>query len=189
MEQYFRHRAENRGIKSKHLSSAGIMETGDHFKNGASPKSLMSRRNFKINNMTGKVLLYLVLNCALYFSVSAQDCSELRNNSEIRQELQDLASRAARDLMECCTSLTSGKNLSATIIWEQDRDGLCQTRISRLSGKIIITMKVSWTGSLTGNSYWIKGILNYDIDTGRRSWEKISDSGGFSPGCSNGCIN
>jgi hypothetical protein len=25
---------------------AGVMETGDHFKNGASPKSLTSRRNF-----------------------------------------------------------------------------------------------------------------------------------------------
>jgi hypothetical protein len=26
--------------------SRGAMETGDHFKNGASPKSLMSRGNF-----------------------------------------------------------------------------------------------------------------------------------------------
>jgi hypothetical protein len=28
------------------LSSRGAMETGDHFKNGAVPKSLMSRMNY-----------------------------------------------------------------------------------------------------------------------------------------------
>ncbi|MDR2409639.1 MAG: hypothetical protein LBE13_16225 [Bacteroidales bacterium] len=132
--------------------------------------------------------LSLVLNFMVCLSVLAQDCSELRNDSEIRQELQSLANQAANDLMKCC-SKWGGNNLSATIIWDKDNDGLCQTRISRLTGNITITMRVSWIGSVSGSSYWIKGRLIYDTESKRRIWQKISDSGGFSPGCSNGCIN
>jgi hypothetical protein len=131
---------------------------------------------------------FLSLICAISFSMFAQNCTELQNDPEIRQELQGMANQAASNLMNCCSSF-GGNNLSATIIWDKDNDGLCQTRVSTLTGKITITMRVSWVGSMTGASYWIKGRLIYDLETRRRSWEKISDSGGFSPGCSKGCID
>ncbi|MDR1338731.1 MAG: hypothetical protein LBK58_01530 [Prevotellaceae bacterium] len=35
-----------RSKQNANLSSRGAMESGDHFKNGASPKSLTSRGNF-----------------------------------------------------------------------------------------------------------------------------------------------
>jgi hypothetical protein len=151
------------------------------------------RVGFKLNNKMNvktkrHVLLYFAMLFVTIFSVSAQDCTELQNDLEMRQELQDLANQAANDLMKCC-SKWGGNNLSATIIWDKDSEGLCQTRISRLTGKITITMRISWVGSVSGMSYWIKGRLLYDLETRRRSWQKISDSGGFSPGCSNGCIN
>ncbi|MBL0119546.1 MAG: hypothetical protein IPP89_11315 [Saprospiraceae bacterium] len=49
-------------------------------------------------------------------------------------------------------------------------------------------MQVSWTGSMSGTHYWINGKLIYDTTNNSRKWVKISDSGGFSSGCSNGCI-
>ena len=132
----------------------------------------------------------MALFCLVSFAeitISAQDCTELKNDYEIRQELQGLANSAANSLMKCC-STWGGENLRATIIWDKDADGLCQTRISRLTNEIIITMTVSWTGSISGDSYWIKGKLIFNTENKRRKWEKINDSGGFQPGCSNGCI-
>jgi len=49
-------------------------------------------------------------------------------------------------------------------------------------------MQVEWTGGLSGTRYWIKGKLLVNLDTGAKEWQKIADSGGFSPGCSQGCI-
>lgn len=134
-----------------------------------------------------KNVLFLVLIFLGSISLKAQDCSELKNDSEIRSELQDLANTAASDLMGCC-SKWGGNNLKAEIFWDKDENGDCQTRISKITGKITITMKVSWTGSVSGTYYWIKGKLVYDTENRTRTWIKISDSGGFSPGCSNGCI-
>jgi hypothetical protein len=56
MKQYFEHRTENRGIKSKHLCSANTMTTDDSLSygewqgrgNGANPGSLTSSGN--VNN-------------------------------------------------------------------------------------------------------------------------------------------
>lgn len=120
-------------------------------------------------------------------ALRAQDCSELRNDPDLRSELQDLANTAAADLMGCCSKY-GGKNLRADIYWDKDETGICQTRISKLTGKVTITMKVSWIGSGTGASYWIKGRLAFDPENKTRTWTKLDDSGGFIPGCSKGCI-
>ncbi len=120
--------------------------------------------------------------------VKAQDCSELKNDPDAKSEIQDLANQAASNLMSCC-SKWGGNNLQATVYWDADGNGTCQTRISKLTGNITITMMASWTGSISGASYWIKGRLIFNTTAKTRTWEKIADSGGFSPGCSNGCIN
>jgi hypothetical protein len=126
--------------------------------------------------------------CLAVFPASAQNCPDLKNDPDMRQEIQSLANSAGNDLMKCC-SKWGGNNLKATIIWDKDEDGLCQTRISKLTNILTITMTVSWTGAISGASYWIKGRLLFNTETGSRKWEKISDSGGFQAGCSNGCIN
>jgi hypothetical protein len=133
------------------------------------------------------VLLFIAM--SFYAISSAQnECSELRNDLEIRQELQDLANQAADDLMKCC-SKWGGNSLKAEIYWDKGEDGVCQTRISKLTGKITIMMRASWTGSVSGASYWIKGRLVVDMNNQTRTWQKLSDSGGFSPGCGKDCIH
>ena len=127
-------------------------------------------------------LLFLLLGRLLSWS---QDCTELRNDPEMRQELQDLANSAANSLMKCCSSF-GGTNIRAQIHWDKDEDGVCQTRVSKLTNRITITMTAAWNGSLTGTPYWIKGRLI--IDGSSKSWEKIQDSGGFKSGCANSCI-
>jgi len=127
---------------------------------------------------------------AFFFSFSgyafSQDCSELKNDPEMRQELQDLANSSANKLKDCCSS-KGGNNIKAVIHWEKDENGVCQTRISKLSNRITITMTAFWTGSITGIQYWIKGRLI--IDGTSKSWEKIEDSGGFfKAGCGSSCI-
>jgi len=164
------------------------MEIRDHQKNGASLKSRMSKKNFQTTIVMKSFMSILVLCCFTAFPVSAQDCSELKNDPEMRQELQSLANTAGSDLMKCC-SKWGGNNLKATIIWDKDEDGLCQTRISKLTKVITITMTVSWTGSISGASYWIKGRLLFNMENSSRKWEKISDSGGFQSGCGNDCIH
>ncbi len=121
-------------------------------------------------------------------SVIAQDCTELKNDPEMRQELQDIANSAANRLMRCCSSY-GGNNIKAEIVWDKDESGVCQTRISKLSNRITITMKVSWNGSMSGAQYWILGRLIVEGNSGSKSWEKIQDSGGFKSGCSQNCIN
>jgi hypothetical protein len=117
--------------------------------------------------------------------LEAQDCTELKNDPEIRPEIQDLANSAANKLKDCCSS-RGGTNIKAEIHWDKDEFNVCQTRISKISNRITITMTASWNGSLTGFQYWIKGRLI--IEGNSKSWEKISDSGGFSNGCGKSCI-
>ncbi|HMP92966.1 MAG TPA: hypothetical protein PKD90_08860 [Phnomibacter sp.] len=116
-----------------------------------------------------------------------EDCTELKNDPEIRQEIQDLANSASIKLMGCCSSY-GGRDVKAEVHWDKDENGVCQTRVSKLSNKLIITMTASWRGSLTGTFYWIKGRLIMGLDDKQISWEKISDSGGFPAGCGQRCI-
>jgi hypothetical protein len=133
-----------------------------------------------------KVLLLAFLSCST-LTLSAQNGPELKN-SDIRQDIQDLANQAANDLRSCC-SKWGGNNLIAVIHWEEkDINGDYRTRLSNLSNNLTIYITASWVGSISGTKYWIKGSLSYNLETGRRSWAKVSDSGGFSPGCSNECI-
>ncbi|MCA0382603.1 MAG: hypothetical protein LCH58_10610 [Bacteroidetes bacterium] len=115
------------------------------------------------------------------------DCAELKNDTDLRQEIQDIANSASVKLMGCCSSY-GGRENKAEIHWGKDENGICQTRISKLTNKLIITMTASWRGSLSGNYYWIKGRLVMDFETKQLNWEKISDSGGFPAGCGQRCI-
>ncbi len=132
--------------------------------------------------MKSLLLLFMVTVCSNF--LLAQYCTP---TPEIKSEIQDLADWAAGKLMNCCSTF-GGKTLSATVYFDADSDGRCQTRISRLTNSLIITMKIQWYGSWTGTRYWIKGKLTVDLDSGKKKWHKISDSEGFSPGCSQGCI-
>lgn len=105
-----------------------------------------------------------------------------------KSAIQDLADEAAEKLMECC-STWGGNSLDANVYYSKDENGQCETRVSPFTEEIIITMKASWEGSISGTDYWIKGELTYDIETEKREWDKISDSEGFSPACSKGCID
>jgi hypothetical protein len=134
---------------------------------------------YKIISFT--ILLFLAV------SLKAQDCDELKNDPEMKQEIQDLANSAANRLKNCCSSF-GGNNISAEVHWDKDENGVCQTRISKLTKKLTITMTASWTGSLTGALYWIKGRLILDMESKSQSWEKIKDSGGFKAGCGSSCL-
>lgn len=135
-----------------------------------------------------KKTLLLIILAFLKLTLSAQDCTELKNDSEIRQELQDMANSAGIKLMSCCATW-GGRGVRSEIHWGKDESGVCMTRVSKLSNKITITMTVSWQGSVTGASYWIKGRLI--IDDNGKIWEKISDSKNFgtNSGCGSSCIN
>jgi hypothetical protein len=50
---------------SANLSSEGAMESGNHFKNGASPKSHTSRENILINKNTMKKILTIIMLCGV----------------------------------------------------------------------------------------------------------------------------
>ena len=99
------------------------------------------------------------------------------------EELMDLcetqAKTAGSQLMNCCSSF-GGRGFSV----DMDEDKI---NVNDLSGMITIPMKVNWYGSLSGRHYWIRGELII-TSSGQRRWNKVSDSGGFSPGCSRGCI-
>lgn len=105
----------------------------------------------------------------------------------MKQEILDMANSAANQLKNCCSSF-GGNNIRAEVHWEKDENGVCQTRISKLSNKLTITMTAYWTGSLSGTQYWIKGRLILDLETKAKSWEKIKDSGGFKAGCGGSCL-
>ncbi len=105
----------------------------------------------------------------------------------MKQEILDLANSAANQLKNCCSSF-GGNNIRAEVHWDKDENGTCQTRISRLTNKLTITMTAYWSGSLTGAQYWIKGRLVLDLESKSKSWEKIKDSGGFKAGCGSACL-
>lgn len=98
---------------------------------------------------------------------------------ELKADMENMGLKVANQLMHCCSNW-GGKNVYATI----DYDNCIETA----SGSFTIPMTVGWSGSMTGNAYWIKGKLVINSN-GSREWLKINDSGGFSSGCSNGCIN
>lgn len=98
---------------------------------------------------------------------------------ELKADIDNMGLKVANKLMHCCSSW-GGKNVYATIEYEN-----C---METASGSFTIPMTVGWSGSMTGNAYWIKGKLVVNSN-GSSEWLKINDSGGFSSGCSNGCIN
>jgi len=134
-----------------------------------------------------KKILILILALGSTLLTYAQNGPDLQN-SDLKADLQDVANTVANDLRSCCSSF-GGNNLQAVIHWdEKDNDGNYMTRVSQLTNSITICTTVSWTGSMSGTRYWIKGKVTFNAQNNSRSWMKISDSGGFSPDCSNGCI-
>jgi hypothetical protein len=63
----------------------GAMETRDHFKNGASPKSQRNRRN-----TMKKTFCILITFCINIASVFAQDIITLKNGDEIKAKVQEI---------------------------------------------------------------------------------------------------
>jgi len=61
------------------------MEPGDHFKNGASPKSQMSRGNLK-----RRTFLIFFIFCASMASMFAQDVITLKNGNDIQALVQEI---------------------------------------------------------------------------------------------------
>lgn len=120
--------------------------------------------------------------------LTAQSGPELKNNDEIRKLLQSKALQAGSDLMSCCAN-GGGTSLNAQIHWDEtDDNGDNATRYNKLSGNMSVCTTLSWVGSVSKKKYWVKGVLTVKVDSNTRSWAKISDSGGFTPGCSRGCI-
>jgi hypothetical protein len=99
---------------------------------------------------------------------------------KLKQDLKDVALSVANKMLKCC-STWGGTNVWGEVDYEN-------VRVNDLSKTFVIPMTVGWQGSLSGNQYFIKGQLVIDKD-GNKSWNKIKDSGGFSPGCSKDCIN
>ncbi len=97
--------------------------------------------------------------------------------------IQIIANAAAMNLMNCCSSLGGRQNRA-----DVDFSNVTQNETGT---KVTIPMTAHWYGGWSGNHYWIKGILTYDSSNPNnvtRNWQKVEDSGGFSPGCSKGCI-
>lgn len=105
---------------------------------------------------------------------------DFSQEAKLKQDMKDMALTVANRLMKCC-STWGGTNVWGEVDYEN-------VRVNDLSKTFIIPMTVGWQGSISGNQYYIKGQLVVDKD-GNKSWNKIKDSGGFSPGCSTGCIN
>jgi hypothetical protein len=88
--------------QNANLSSEGAMESGNHFKNGANPKSLTSRKNFnnKLKMNTVKVVFF-VLACAFCLQAQAQTSAEIAKERKetvklSKSELQKRATKTAR---------------------------------------------------------------------------------------------
>lgn len=103
---------------------------------------------------------------------------EMIEYREFIKSAKNQANTAGSQLMSCCSTF-GGQNFSVRVN-EEDIE------IDKYADLITIPMTVNWYGSLSGRHYWIKGTL-FISPSGRR-WNKISDSGGFSPGCSQNCI-
>lgn len=105
---------------------------------------------------------------------------DFSKETKLKQDLKDMSLSVANQLMKCC-STWGGTNVWGEVDYEN-------VRFNELSKTFIVPMTIGWQGSFSGNQYYIKGQLVID-GNGNRSWNKIKDSGGFSPGCGNGCIN
>ena len=105
---------------------------------------------------------------------------DFSKEAKLKQDLKDMALSVANRMMKCCSSW-GGTNVWGEVEYEN-------VRVNDMSKTFVIPMTVGWQGSLSGNQYFIKGQLVIDKD-GNKSWNKIKDSGGFSPGCGQSCIN
>lgn len=101
------------------------------------------------------------------------------SETTLKKQVDDIGLKAANSLMRCCSSY-GGNNVYAEVDYEN-------CRVEKETNTFFLPMKIGWYGSLTGTHYWIKGKLV--IGEQSREWLKISDSGGFNPGCSKNCIN
>ena len=114
-------------------------------------------------------------------SVSEQEFQvNFAKEAQLKKDIEDVGLAVANSLMRCCSSY-GGNHVYAMVEYEKVRQ-------NTLTGAFTIPVKVGWYGSLSGTHYWIYGKLMVNAD-GSKSWLKISDSGGFSGGCSIGCIN
>lgn len=111
---------------------------------------------------------------------------DFSDKQELKDDIREVSQSVAYKLMRCCSSW-GGNNVRGEVNWTE-----CY--YNRLKNSYSIIMNASWTGSISGNQYWIKGKLilkYYDNGNGSlnevRVWEKIADSGGFSPGCGMDC--
>jgi len=111
---------------------------------------------------------------------------EFSDKAELKSDIADVASSVAYKLMRCCSSY-GGNNIQGTVNWNE-----CYYNKLRNTYSAVVT--VSWTGSLSGTAYWVKGKLKLKYTAGNdgtvsetRAWEKIADSGGFSAGCGQSC--
>jgi hypothetical protein len=121
------------------------------------------------------VMLFTLLLLFLPTHGLAQNPTE----AQIKSEYQQVADRVANKLMNCCSSF-GGRNVQANVDFED-------VKSSQILGETTIPMLVSWSGSWSGARYWIRGKLIIRHGGGME-WNKQNDSGGFSPGCSSGCI-
>ena len=112
-------------------------------------------------------------------SEARRKIKDIEEYEEMMDFCETQAKTAGNQLMRCCSSF-GGRGFSVNM----NKDDI---NINSFAETITIPMKVNWYGSLTGRHYWIKGELII-TNSGQRRWNKISDSGGFSPGCSQGCI-
>ena len=97
-------------------------------------------------------------------------------SSSEKEEIQDVGDYVAEKLLKSCSSW-GGSNLYSAIDWDK-------VKRNSILGTLRIPMTVGWTGTITGNKYWIKGVFEIE-GNGKKTWIKYSDSGGFQPGCSN----
>lgn len=126
-----------------------------------------------------KVLYQAVMFFTLLLLLLSSTTSYAQVDDETKNELQQVADRVAGKLMNCCSSF-GGRNLQATVDFQE-------VKMSKILGEITMPIMVSWRGGWTGASYWIRGKLTI-TKGGNMEWAKQNDSGGFSPGCSGGCI-
>ena len=94
-----------------------IMEAGDHLKNGASSKSLMSRGNMlKTANIMKKIICFFIAGIALCMSVSAQP--ELIYKGGVLQNGTKLTAEQVREVMsgnsEALELYNSGRSIFVT---------------------------------------------------------------------------
>lgn len=97
----------------------------------------------------------------------------------LKEQVDETCLDVANRLMSCCSKF-GGNYLKAEVNYSE-------CRYNSTTEVFTIPMTAHWYGSLTGIHYWIKGKLLIAPD-GSKKWIKISDSGGFSPGCSKNCI-